>query len=101
LKALSDDAKVIVDSVEKSHEGLIEISQCREKLRRHPEHPLPEYNEETRKELQGRTCYAKGFPLDSVMSDLIDFFNGFEKVTNVVMRKYYQQKDKTYHFKVS
>lgn len=98
---MSEDPKVIVDSIEKSQQGLIEISEDRTKLRRHPEHPLPEYNEETRKELQSRTCYAKGFPLDSTISDLIDFFNGFEKVTNVVMRKYYQQKDKTYHFKGS
>jgi lupus La protein len=101
LKALSEDPKVIVDSIEKSTEGLIEISEDRSKLRRHPEHPLPEFNEETRKELQSRTCYAKGFPMDSEMSDLIDFFNGFEKVTNVLMRKYYLPKEKTYHFKGS
>lgn len=46
LKSLSDDKKVIVDAISKSEEGLVEVSEDREKLRRHPERPLPEMNEE-------------------------------------------------------
>lgn len=96
LKQLSDDAKVITDAVDKSKVGLVQVSADREKLRRHPENVLPEFNEERRKEIQSRTAYAKGFPLTTDMTPLIEFFNGFEKVVNVSMRKYYCQKDKKY-----
>lgn len=96
LKQLSDDSKVIVDSVDKSKVGLVQVSADREKLRRHPENVLPEFNEDRRKEIQSRTAYAKGFPLTTDMTPLIEFFNGFEKVVNVSMRKYYCQKDKKY-----
>lgn len=101
LQALSEDAKVIVDAIEKSDEGLIEIHESREKIRRHPERPLPEQNEEVRKEIISRTAYVKGFPLDSTMSDLIDFFNNYEKVSNIVMRKYLDKASKEYKFKGS
>ena len=62
---------------------------------------IPEYNEERRKELQTRTAYAKGFPLDTKISQVLDFFKDFEKVTNVSMRKYFEAKSKTYLFKGS
>ncbi|XP_055593092.1 la protein homolog [Uranotaenia lowii] len=103
LKALSDDKKIIVDAIEKSDEGLIEISEDREKLRRHPERPLPEQNEETRKEIYSRTVYVKGFPPQEAtqINELIEFFEPFEKVTNVVMRKYHDKATKKYLFKGS
>lgn len=103
LKALSEDKKVIVDAVEKSDEGLIEISEDREKLRRHPERPLPEQNEETRKEIYARTVYVKGFaPEDGTeMSELLAFFEPYDKVTNIVMRKYHDKATKKYLFKGS
>lgn len=103
LKSLSEDKKVIVDAIEKSDEGLIEISEDREKLRRHPERPLPEQNEETRKEIYGRTVYVKGFAPEegTQMSELLEFFEPFEKITNIVMRKYHDKATKKYLFKGS
>ncbi|XP_055637783.1 la protein homolog [Toxorhynchites rutilus septentrionalis] len=103
LKALSEDKKVIVDAIEKSDEGLIEISEDREKLRRHPERPIPEQNEETRKEIYARTVYVKGFAAQdgTQMSELIEFFEPFENVTNIVMRKYHDKATKKYLFKGS
>lgn len=102
LKALCDDVKVVAETMLKSSHGIIEVSEDREKIRRHPDNPLPEFNEARRKELMGRTAYAKGFPLDSTMDVLIDYFNAnFEKVENVVMRKYFKQEDKNYYFKGS
>ncbi|XP_062546580.1 la protein homolog [Armigeres subalbatus] len=103
LKALSEEKKVIVDAIEKSDEGLIEISEDREKLRRHPERPLPEQNEETRKEIFGRTVYVKGFaPEDGTqMSELLEFFEPYEKIVNIVMRKYHDKAMKKYLFKGS
>ncbi|ETN62720.1 lupus La protein [Anopheles darlingi] len=103
LKALSEDKKVIVDAIEKSTEGLIEVSEDREKLRRHPERPLPELDEETRKEIYTRTVYVKGFaPQDGTsMNELVEFFQPYDKVVNIVMRKYHDKPTKKYLFKGS
>lgn len=103
LKALSDDKKVIVDAIEKSDEGLIEISEDRDKLRRHPERPVPELNEEKRKEIYARTVYVKGFAPDegTQMSEILEYFEPFEKVSNIVMRKYHDKATKKYLFKGS
>uniref|UniRef100_A0A0K8TR23 Putative la rna-binding domain of la-related protein 3 n=1 Tax=Tabanus bromius TaxID=304241 RepID=A0A0K8TR23_TABBR len=101
LASLSKEPEVIVKALEKSDEGLIEISEDKTKIRRHPERPLPEHNEERRKEISSRTAYAKGFPLDAEMSDLIEFFSPFEKVLNINMRKYHDKRTKTYKFKGS
>lgn len=103
LKSLSEDKKVIVDAIEKSDEGLIEISEDREKLRRHPERPVPELNEEKRKEIYARTVYVKGFAPDegTQMNELLEFFEPFEKVSNILMRKYHDKATKKYLFKGS
>lgn len=101
MQALSTDPEVVCAALDTSDEGLIEISEDRLKIRRHPERPLPEQNEETRKEWISRTAYVKGFPLDSEMSDLIEFFDGHEKVVNIVMRKYLDKPTKEYKFKGS
>lgn len=101
LAALSTDVDVIVNALVKSDEGLIEISDDKTKIRRHPERPIPKYNEEIRKEISSRTAYVKGFPLQSDMSELIDFFKPYEKVLNIYMRKYLDKPTKTYKFKGS
>lgn len=79
LAALSEDPAVIVAALDKSDEGLVEISADRESVRRHPERPLPEKNEETRKEVISRTAYVKGFPLDMEMPALLEFFKGMNE----------------------
>jgi len=102
LKELTEDAKVVADTMRKSNNGITEISEDNEKIRRHPDNPLPEFNEARRKELMNRTAYAKGFPLDSTMSIILQFINNnFEKVENVIMRKYFNQIEKSYLFKGS
>lgn len=102
LKELTEDAKVVADTMRKSNNGIVEVSEDNEKVRRHPDNPLPEFNEARRKELMNRTAYAKGFPLDSTMSTVLQFINNnFEKVENVMMRKYFNQGEKSYLFKGS
>jgi len=102
LKTITEDSKTITDALEKSPNGTVQISEDRLKLRRHPDNPLPEFNETRRKETQARTAYAKGFPLDSSLTALIDFFHdNFEGVEQVVMRKYFDAKTKLYLFKGS
>jgi len=101
LASLSTDLAEIVAALNKSEEGLVEISEDKLSLRRHPERPIPEHNEERRKEIQERTAYAKGFPLDSQMSDLLDFAANHDKVVNLTMRKHYDKPTKSYKFKGS
>lgn len=101
LSQLSEDAKVIAAALQKSDEGLVEISADQTKMRRHPERPIPEQNEEHRKEVMSRTVYLKGFPATTEMSELIDFFLPFERTVNIVLRKYHDKPTKTYIFKGS
>lgn len=101
MQVLTTDPEVVSAALDTSDEGLVEISEDRLKIRRHPERPLPEQNEETRKECISRTSYVKGFALDSEMSDLIEFFDGHNTVVNIVMRKYLDKPTKVYKFKGS
>lgn len=101
MQVLTTDPEVACAALDTSDEGLVEISEDRKKVRRHPERPLPEQNEETRKECISRTAYVKGFPLDVEMSSLIEFFEAHEKVVNIVMRKYLDKPTKVYKFKGS
>jgi lupus La protein len=70
-------------------------------VRRNPELPIPEMNEERRKELMARTVYAKGFPKDSTLDDLLKFFKEHEEAENVIMRRYLERQTKKRHFKGS
>lgn len=101
LSALSEDVKVIAAALQKSDEGLVETSEDQTKMRRHPERPIPEQNEDNRKEVMSRTVYLKGFPTTTEMSDLIEFLAPYEKAVNIVMRKYHDKPTKTYIFKGS
>jgi lupus La protein len=92
----------ISEAMSKSPNGTVEMNEDRTKLRRHPDNPLPEFNETRRKELLARTAYAKGFPLDSELSTLLEYFNNnFEKVEHLLMRKYFCTKTKKHLFKGS
>lgn len=101
LAALSTDLAEIANALDKSDEGLIEINEDRSSIRRHPERPLPEKNEETRKEVISRTAYVKGFPVELEMAELIEYFKAYPKVSHVVIRKYLDKPTKTYKSKGS
>ncbi|XP_026325537.1 la protein homolog [Hyposmocoma kahamanoa] len=101
LAKLSKDAKVIANALSKSTSGIIELSEDNQKIRRSPEMPVPEMNEERRKELQGRTVYTKGLPKDSKLDELLKFFKQHGDVENIVMRKYLDRSKKQRIFKGS
>ncbi|KAJ8921033.1 hypothetical protein NQ315_015829 [Exocentrus adspersus] len=77
LAALSTDTEVIAAAVEKSEIKLVEVSEDRKKLRRNPEKPAPEMDDERRKELMKRTAYAKGFPLDEELNSILTFLEAY------------------------
>ncbi|XP_026756947.2 la protein homolog [Galleria mellonella] len=101
LAKLSKDVNVIAKALNNSTSGLLEVSEDNKKVRRSPEMPIPEMNEERRKELMSRTIYAKGFPKHSVLDDLLKFFKQYEEVENVLMRRYLDSHTKARHFKGS
>ncbi|XP_047544634.1 la protein homolog [Vanessa atalanta] len=101
LAKLSTDSDVIANAMNKSTSGLIEVSEDNKKIRRNPEMPIPEMNEERRKELTGRTVYAKGFPLDASLDDILKYFKQFEEVENIIMRRYQDRQTKKRLFKGS
>ncbi|XP_050456536.1 la protein homolog [Cataglyphis hispanica] len=99
LAHLSKNVDVILKALESS--DLIEISEDRKKIRRSPNYPLPEYNEEYRKAQEARTVYVKGFPLTSNIDKLKVFFEPYKPFETIVMRKYQDRKDKVFKFKGS
>lgn len=102
LKKITEDAAAIADAIAKSPNGLVELSEDKLRLRRHPEHPLPEFNETRRKELAARTAYAKGFPLDSELDVIISYVHSnFKNAEHIVMRKYFDFATKGHKFKGS
>lgn len=55
LANLSKDTELIASAVEKSETHLVIVSEDKKKLKRNPDIPLPEMNEERRKELSQKT----------------------------------------------
>ncbi|XP_057651267.1 la protein homolog [Diorhabda carinulata] len=74
LAALSTDKEVIAKAIEKSEDKIAVVSEDHKKIRRNPEKPLPELNDERRKELMNKTAYVKGFPLDEDFDKIVSFF---------------------------
>lgn len=96
LATLSTDVGAIAEALDKSLSGLLEINDERTSIRRHPERPIPERNEELRKDIQSRTAYVKGFPLDASMDQLLEFLKPFTKINHVVIRKYLDKPTKVF-----
>lgn len=86
LAALSTDTDVIAKAVEKSENKLVEVSEDHKKLRRNPEKPLPELDDERRKELMLRTAYAKGFPLEEQLNDILNFLEAYGPIESCIRR---------------
>lgn len=93
LSQLSTDISVLATAIRKSTSGLMEVSEDGLKIRRSPDHPLPPYDKERFAEIKSRSIYAKGFPLDAELDDLIEFFERAGKTEQVQMRK---NKDKSF-----
>ncbi|XP_022918757.2 la protein homolog [Onthophagus taurus] len=101
LASLTTDAEKIANVIKESESKLIEVSEDLKKLRRNPEVPLPELNEERRKELMTRTAYAKGFPLDEILDNINEFMKDQGDVESVQMRTYKDPKTSEHKFKGS
>jgi len=106
LAELSKDPKVIVAALKESKMKLLEVSEDDLKIRRDPTIPLPENTEESKKALEARTAYAKGFDKENTtLDELLDHFHSTNPETvSIQMRNYADKKGKektTWHFKGS
>lgn len=99
LQTLSEDPDVIVGALEKTENDLIKLSEDKKKIRRNPDKPCPELNEERRRELTKKTAYAKGFPLDEALDKIITFLESHGPIETCIRRTY--KKDDKHHFKGS
>ena len=57
LKSITADSSVIVAALQKSKTGLLELSEDKTKIRRSPEKPLPELNDEYKDAVKHRSVY--------------------------------------------
>nr|XP_006636663.2 PREDICTED: lupus La protein isoform X1 [Lepisosteus oculatus] len=94
LSRLTKDFNVITDSLRKSKTGLIEISEDKSKIRRSPDKPLPEANDEYKDAVKHRSVYIKGFPTDSSLDDVKEWLEGKGNIENIQMRKNAQKQFK-------
>lgn len=107
LADLSKEAGVIVEALKKSKSGLIAVSEDGTKIRRDPAIPLPENTEDSRKALEARTAYAKGFDKEnSTLDELLDYYNeNNSDVVSIQMRNWSDKnkttKEKVWKFKGS
>uniref|UniRef100_A0A3Q2NSN0 Lupus La protein homolog n=1 Tax=Fundulus heteroclitus TaxID=8078 RepID=A0A3Q2NSN0_FUNHE len=61
LKSLTTETSVVVSALQKSKSGLLEISEDKTKIRRSPDKPLPELNDEYKDAVKHRSVYIVSF----------------------------------------
>ncbi|KAG7463999.1 hypothetical protein MATL_G00182610 [Megalops atlanticus] len=91
LKCLTTDFNVIVESLRKSKTGLLEISEDKTKIRRSPNKPLPEVNDEYKDALKHKSVYIKGFPTETTLDEIQDWLKGKGTVESIQMRRNLQK----------
>lgn len=99
LASISDNAEEIATALKKSESGLLEISEDNKKVRRNPENTVPEFNETRKRELSKRTAYAKGFPTDEDLHEILNFLESHGPIESCIKRSY--KKDDQHLFKGS
>ncbi|KAK9869863.1 hypothetical protein WA026_003588 [Henosepilachna vigintioctopunctata] len=86
LANLSKDSEIIGNALKKSESGLLEVSEDNKKVRRNPEKQIPEFNETRRRELSKRTAYAKGFPTDEELPNILNFLEPYGPIESCIRR---------------
>merc|ERR1719435_777585 len=94
LADISTDKAEIIAAVKKSKAGLIDVAEDGLKIRRDTKIPLPVNTEESRKALEARTAYAKGFDKENTtLAILLDHYNETNPdVVSIQMRNYCDKK---------
>jgi len=76
LQSLTTDFNTIKNALKNSVSGLLQINETENKIRRHPDRPVPNSQAELELALRNRTVYVKGFPktTDVTIDKLLTFF---------------------------
>ncbi len=76
LQSLTTDFNTITNALKNSVSGLLQINETENKIRRHPDRPVPNSQAELELALRNRTVYVKGFPktTDVTIDKLLTFF---------------------------
>ncbi|KAK5860978.1 hypothetical protein PBY51_022411 [Eleginops maclovinus] len=94
LKTLTTEISVIAEAIQKSNTGLLEISEDKTKIRRSPDKPLPEMNDDYKDALKNKSVYMKGFPLETTLDQIQDWLNEKGAIESIQMRRNLQRQFK-------
>jgi len=99
LASITSDKDVIMKAIKDS--DILETNEEKQEVRRKPSlGPIPEWNDDTKKENIAKSVYCKGFEKEkTTLDDLLKFFHQYEGVVHVVRRTY--GKDNERFFKGS
>lgn len=91
LRSLTTDGKVVLEALQKSPHGLLQVEnwgEGRGRIRRDPRKEMPEQSDARKIAIQERSVFVWGFDRETTtLDDLLDFFEGnFEGVGNVRQR---------------
>lgn len=101
LASICNSQERVIEALSKTPSSVVQLDKENKMVRRHPENPVPVIDPNGRMEIRKRTAYAKGFPLDSDLNVLVDYFTEFEGFEHVDMRKYYDRSTTSWKFKGS
>ncbi|CAF0895332.1 unnamed protein product [Adineta ricciae] len=95
LQSLTTDFKTIMDALKKSVSGILQLHETEDKIRRHPDRPLPNSHAELELALKNRTVYVEGIPktADVTLDKLLHFFDKYGSTDNIQMKKQPKTKD--------
>jgi lupus La protein len=95
LQSLTTDFKTIMNALKKSFSGLLQLNETENKIRRHPNRPIPTNQAELELALKNRTVFVKGFPKtnDVTLDKLFQFFEKYGSTDNIQMKKDFKSKD--------
>ena len=96
LASLTTDFPTILNALKTSSSGLLQLDEPANKLRRHPDRPLPSSQAELELALRNRTVYVQGFPSTNnevTIDHLLAFFGQHGSTDNIQMRRQVKGKD--------
>ena len=96
LASLSTDFPTILNALNTSTSGLLQLDVSANKIRRHPDRPLPSSQAELERALRNRTVYVRGFPSTNnevTIDHLLAFFGQHGSTDNIQMRRQVKGKD--------
>ena len=99
LAKLTTDAAAVMEALKESE--LMEVDAEKKRIRRVPSKPVPEWNEERKKELSAASVYAKGFDKDNTTLDELLENLTYDGLINIQLRTYLNKKDNSRGFKGS